>query len=122
MFPDLSLLFFVYTILVGMLAFVYTYLLTEPGQIFGRLNNFLYYFFENDKREMKGKPMHPLYMVLIYCEKCVSGQIALWSFLILHFHAYAAGEWILFFPHLLFIALSIFFSTVVKAFYIKIIE
>jgi hypothetical protein len=113
--------YFISALLIGVFAFVYTNILTQHGEIFGKLFNRMYHFFKSDQRSSAGKSLHPLFKVLIQCEKCVAGQFALWSFLISQFGVYASGEWILIIPHLLFITLSIFMTITVKAIYKKLI-
>ena len=65
-------------ILIAIFSFIYSNILTQPSEILSGIYRKLYLFFDSDKRMMEGKPFHPLFKVLIHCEKCVSGQLALW--------------------------------------------
>ena len=56
-------------------GFVYTTILTDPGEIFDNLYSFLQRRFEATRPK--------LFKVLIGCERCVSGQLALWTLVFL---------------------------------------
>lgn len=61
--------------LFGLLGFVYTNVLTEAGMIFSPLYKWLNLsIFKNDKRE----DYHWLFKIIIHCERCFTGQLALW--------------------------------------------
>lgn len=102
-------------ILIGMLGFVYTNILTEPNQIFNGWYKKLYKFFKTDERRAQGKGVHWFFMVIMYCEKCFSGQIALWAFLYLNFNQYFyAFDLMIVLYHLFTIALAILASATIK--------
>jgi hypothetical protein len=65
-------------ILIAIFAFVYSNILTQPSEILSGVYRKLYVFFNSDNRIMNGKQLHPLFKVLIHCEKCIAGQLALW--------------------------------------------
>ena len=65
-------------ILIAIFAFIYSNILTQPSEVLSGIYRKLYVLFESDYRMMKGKPLHPLFKVLIHCEKCIAGQLALW--------------------------------------------
>lgn len=62
-------------------GFVYTALLTDPDQIFDPLYRCL-------DRNLKKKGHIKLFNVLIGCEKCVSGEMALWTLVFLWLRKY----------------------------------
>jgi hypothetical protein len=99
-------------------AFIYSNILTGTGEVLGWLYGFLDRLFKTDERAAEGKGIHPLFKMLMQCEKCVAGQWGLWSFLIYVWPLYKQGNWILFLPHLGFIFLSIFFAIIVKKIYV----
>lgn len=115
---DITPQYFIYSFLIAVFSFIYSNVLTDNGELLNGLKKLLYKL--NDEEKLNaGLGYHWLYKVLIFCEKCISGQIALWSFLIIHFHEYRNGSFVLVFPHLLFITLSIFFAVIIKSFYTK---
>jgi len=65
-------------LLIAIFSFVYTNILTEPDQIFSGLYKFLYRFFKTDERNEAGLSPFWLFKIIIHCEKCVAGQLALW--------------------------------------------
>jgi hypothetical protein len=113
--------YFLFAILIAIFAFVYTNILIDTGEILEWWSSFWYNVFDNEGRLSKGDGYHPLYKGFIQCEKCVAGQLALWSFLILNFDIYLYASWsfLLILQHALFITLSIFLSTIVKLIYSK---
>lgn len=65
--------------LLGVLGFVYTNILTESGMIFAPLYKWLNFsVFKNEKRE----DYHWLFKILIHCERCFTGQLALWWYIL----------------------------------------
>lgn len=117
-----DLQYFILSFLIALFSFVYTNILTGNGELLGSIYTKMYHYFNSDYREQRGHARHPIFKVLIDCEKCVSGQIALWSFLIIHIDGYSEVSFILVLKHLLFITLTIFLTIVVKSFYQKHIE
>ena len=65
-------------LLIAIFSFVYTNILTQPDQIFSGLYKFLYRFFKTDERNEAGLSAFWLFKIIIHCEKCVAGQLALW--------------------------------------------
>jgi hypothetical protein len=111
--------FFILSFLIAILAFVYVCILAIPGEVFGKINNFLYLYFKNNEREQAGMFPHPIYKLLIGCEKCIAGQIALWSFLVKNWTEYTYK---LIFTHVLFVGLTIFITVIIKSIYKRYIE
>lgn len=68
-------------------GFVYTALLTDPDQIFDKLHDCLYV-------HLKKKGHEKLFNVLIGCEKCVSGEMALWTLVFLWLKKYLLFPWL----------------------------
>jgi hypothetical protein len=68
---------------------------------------------------MHGLGPHPIFKMIIGCEKCVSGQMALWIFLFFNYKNYLALEFSTIIYHALFIALTIFTTTIIKSIYSK---
>jgi hypothetical protein len=106
------------SLIIAITAVIYSVVLTQPGEIFGWLYGKLYTWFNERNpckgtRAQRGLPDHPVFKILIGCFKCVSGQWAFWFFLI-----YAWSEYNIFYviPHLLFTALTIFFSLIIYKF------
>ena len=97
--------------LLGIGAYVYTNWLTEPHQIFHGIYMWLKKVLKYKEREEAGKSIHPLFMVLIYCEKCVAGQWALWIFLFINWHDYT--PWFIL-PHALTVLFTIFVAGATK--------
>ena len=61
-------------IYISLWAYMFTGPLSEPGQVFGWLKNWLYKTekpYLNERRQM-------LYNALVGCAKCHAGQVALW--------------------------------------------
>jgi len=84
---------------IAVFACCFTLVLIQPGMIFERVGQFLFY-----SRFAQKSP--ELVKMLGACERCLSGQIALWSFLIVN-----APDFVDFavWPRLVcFISLSIF--------------
>lgn len=102
--------------LLASLGFTYSTILTEPGEIFSGLYKWLGSVFGNDKREIQGKGNHPIFKMIIGCHRCVTGQMALWFFVILNYGCYT-------FYHIIYagllIGLSILFAETIKKIYTK---
>ncbi len=114
--------YFILSILIAVCAFVYTNILIDAGEILEEWNAFIYNVLGNEKRLIEGRGYHPLYKAFVFCEKCVAGQISLWSFLILHFNEYREVSFALILQHILFITLSIYLAIIVKSLHNKITE
>lgn len=102
--------------LIALFAFTYSYLLTQPHAMFNGIYNKLYKAFKTDERIQNGKGYHPLFMILIHCEKCIAGQFALWLYLKTNFYHYNPLQ------HLFFVCYCIAFAAVIKHTYTKYIE
>lgn len=94
-----------YAFMCALIGFVYSMVLTEPGQIFNPLYRFL---------DRKIGRFEFIFKPLIDCFKCVSGQIALFSgvFLIPN-----NGELMRIFTHVYYICLTIFISIIINKIY-----
>ena len=101
-------------LLIAIFAFTYSYLLTEEKQIFNGLYNWL----ESILTDANGKT-HWLFNVLIGCEKCVAGQIALWIYFSQNIFGYILDPFQTILNHLFFVAFTIFFTALIKNIYIK---
>ncbi len=62
----------------AMIGFVYSDVLTEPNMVFHSLYKFL---------ERKIGNYKFLFHPVIHCFRCVSGQLAFWTFFVLNFYA-----------------------------------
>lgn len=101
-------------LLIAIFAFTYSYLLTEENQIFNNLYNAL----ESLLTDANGKT-HWLFNVLIGCEKCVAGQIALWIYFSQNIFGYILDPFHTILNHLFFVTTAIFFTALIKNIYIK---
>lgn len=116
---------FTYTIFIAITAFTYSYILTQPNEIFGKLYGIFNTLFKTDKRISAGKGVHPLFKMIMWCEKCVSGQMALWIFLAFHYNYYLINLSLAIqtlITHIIFIGTTIFLTVIIKSIYIKKIE
>ena len=106
-------------LLLAVLAFVYSNLLTEPGHLLAKWYRMWYVVFKTDKRLMDGKPYHPLFMLIVHCEKCIAGEFAFWYFLYKNLSTYQpqTALW-----HLCFTATAILFAAVLKGLYNRYIK
>lgn len=116
------LLFFAGSLLIAIAAVVYSYILTQNGEVFGGLYGVLDRLFQSDRRACRGLGPHPIFKMIMWCEKCVAGQMSLWIFLYVAFPFYRRGQLFIMVPHALFICLGIFLALCVKKFYTKYIE
>lgn len=110
---------FIYSLLIGIFSFVYTYILTDANQILNPIYKRLYKFFKTEERKEKGKGVHWIFMIIMYCEKCNAGQIALWLYLYNNYRSYILDPLPTFLFHVAFISLSIFFAAFIKLIYTK---
>lgn len=97
-------------LLIALAAYVYTNILTDTNQIFNGLYNWLDEKLNNPETGEK----HWLFMVLIYCEKCVGGQMALWIYLFYNWKIYTVDFFTTFICHIFFITFTILSATVIK--------
>jgi len=102
------------SLLLAIGAFVFSNLLTDENQILNGVYKWLYKIFKTDERKDDGKPVHPLFMALMYCEKCVAGQWSFWFFLFANFSFYNFN---LFFTHIFFVLTTIFLAALIKLLY-----
>lgn len=114
--------YMVISILIGITAVMYSYVLTQPGEIFSWAFKKLDLFFKTDKRTSQGLGPHPVFKMIMWCEKCVAGQMSLWTFFILFWPWYRQGILVLIIPHLLLVGLAIFSALCIKKFYKSKIE
>ena len=70
----------------GVIGYVYICILQQQPNILSSYHKFLTKVFNNDKRYQEGKDEHWLFFILGRCEKCFSGQVALWSYLAFAIH------------------------------------
>lgn len=113
------------TIFISITAFVYSQILTQPGEIFGSLYGFLDELFQTDKRARFGKGLHPIFKMIMACEKCVSGQLSFWYFMLHYYEGYCNGiQSFVYnaFEHIIFTCVTIFITTIIKSIYNKYIE
>lgn len=122
MITSIVFLYLLSSLLIAITAFVYSNILILPGEIFGKLYGKLDVFFKTDERAAEGKPVHPVFKMIMQCEKCVSGQMALWIFMICIFPKYMDACFIYIIPHILFIGLTIFLTLIIKKLYTKYIK
>lgn len=108
--------------LIAILAVVYTYILTQPGQLFNGLYNKLDKFFKTDTRRSNGKSEHPLFKILIYCHLCLSGQVALWLFIYFNWINYFINPFYTLLSHVFTVATTILMAAIIKGIYTKHIE
>lgn len=111
--------FLCYPLLIAIAGFTYSYILTQPGEIFAGLNRVLSRLFKTDERLNSGRPLHPLFKLLIGCEKCIAGQLAFWSYLYVNIGDYGV---LITIGHILFVCLTIFLAAVIKGIYKRTIE
>ena len=111
--------YFLLSLLIAICAFIYTNVLIETGEVLDWWGSFWYNAFDNEQRLIKGEGYHPVYKAFFQCEKCVAGQISMWSFLIVHFGEYREVSFALILQHILFITLSIYLAIIVKLIYSK---
>lgn len=107
--------FFLLSILLAVCAYVYTHILIDTGEILDWWAAFWYNVFGNEKRLSAGEGFHPLYKAFFQCEKCVGGQMGLWTYLALHIDEYRTVSFVLVLQHVLFITLTIFLAAIIKS-------
>lgn len=113
------------TIFISITAFVYSYILTQPGEILGSVYGFFDELFQTDKRARFGKGLHPMFKMIMACEKCVSGQLSFWYFLAHYYNGYLNGTQSFIYnalEHALFTCTTIFLTTIIKSLYEKYIN
>jgi len=109
-------------IFIAITAFTYSYILTQPGELLGKVYGKLDSFFKTDKRISEGKGLHPIFKMVIACPKCVSGQMALWIYLFYNYKNYSFGLSIFIstlITHVLFIGTTIFLTSIINSLYQK---
>lgn len=110
---------FLLALAIAITGFVYSSILTEPDQLLHWWPGILERLFKNDDRINFGKGPHPFYRMLVGCPKCVSGQLALWFFLWKYWAHYARLELTIIPFHLMAVAITIFFATLITKLYEK---
>ncbi len=108
--------FIFFSFILAFIAVVYSYILTQPGEILSGIFKKLDAFFKTDKRACAGKGPNPLFKMIMRCEKCVAGQMSCWSFLYYSFDRYSL------ILHIGFISMTIFITPIIKRFYQKYAE
>lgn len=97
------------TVAIAISAFTFSNIITEPGQILSRVQDFL-----------ERKLPEWLYKPLIGCQYCISGQWALWIYIYLSFTQNDIQyHWWL---HLWLIMQSIFVTKIVTYLYYQILD
>jgi hypothetical protein len=84
-----------YSLLIAITSCVYVFILTDTGMILGWWCDLLHKYIKSDW----------ILKPIIDCEYCISGQIALWSYLFIYKSIF---EWFV------FIILSIFFTRIIN--------
>lgn len=107
------------SLLIAVFAFVYSYILTQPQMLLNSTYKRLDVFFKTKERKEKGLPVFWLFKIILQCEKCVGGQIALWLYAFTHIDEYIEYPIETPFLHLAFIAMTIFLVSVIKNIYTK---
>ena len=95
--------FILTSVVIAVIAVVFSAVLTQEGMLL----NFLWKFLN---KHIGNKPF--LFNPLIDCPKCVSGQIALWYYLIAYWHEYS------FIIHVSLISVTIFISLIIYKIYL----
>jgi hypothetical protein len=72
----------IYGITCGVIGFVWCIVLTDKGMIFNRLNRYLHNTLNTQKQILEAEYSW-MYKILIGCERCFSGQFALWTYIAL---------------------------------------
>lgn len=109
-------------VLIAVAAFTYSNILTKPDAMLNKLYNSLDMLFDNDKRRSNGKGYHPVFMILIHCEKCIAGQLALWIYAYNNVFGYILEPLETIGLHILFVAFTIFVAAVIRDLYYKYIH
>ena len=100
------MLTFIYILFISIFSLVWCWILTEDSMITERL-----YLWLKSKLEDK---YNWLYLPLIGCPKCNAGQIAFWLFIYLDYENYNLLH------HIFFTTTTIFLTSLLMKFYIKI--
>lgn len=69
-----------YGISCGVIGFVWCIILTDNGMIFNGLNRYLHDKLNTQQQKLEAKYSW-IYKIVIGCEKCFSGQFALWTYI-----------------------------------------
>jgi hypothetical protein len=91
-----------YSLAAALVAYTYCMILTEPSMILNPWYNFL-------DEKLGSKPW--IFKPLVGCMYCVSGQAALWGYLILYYSDYSLLQ------HLFFISFAIYITPLINKFY-----
>lgn len=108
---------YVFGLLIASIAFTYSVLLIEENALFNGLYNRLYVIFKTDERAEKGKSVHWLFMILMYCEKCIAGQMAFWYFLYKNWSIYDVDFFESLIYHFGFVSVTIMLTVILKQIY-----
>lgn len=83
-----------YAFYCSVLAFVYSDILVQPGEALSFVPTVV----------QKVTSLEWIHKITFHCSKCISGQIAFWSYLLQHFESFNIGTCVI------IISLSIFFA------------
>lgn len=114
--------YYIVSFLIAVLAVVYVNILTGPGEVLEWLKRGLHNMLNDEQKLNDGEGYHPLYKMLVGCEKCFAGQVALWTYFIMHVDRYQSISFTLIFNHIMFISLTIFMTVIIQSIYKKLIE
>ena len=64
----------------GIMGIVWSTILVDKGMIFNSIDKYLYKKLNSSKQQLEGE-YSPLYKIVIGCERCFTGQLALWSYI-----------------------------------------
>ena len=92
-------------ILIGLASVVYVIILQEPGMILNKYSNYL---------DSLGCNWRYFTYPFALCERCNSGQIALWAYLYYNWYNYDLLQ------HIFYVSIAIFSSVIFKFIYFKI--
>lgn len=94
---------YIFTLVVAIIAYTYTEILTDHGMIFFRWKGWLFKKLKSDE--------HWLFKILVGCPYCVSGQMALWMYLYFVVFESLEYHW---YVHISTVAITIFNVALIK--------
>ena len=83
----------IFALKIAVVGFVWSGILVQPGELFDWVPRVICRMTNNEK----------IHKVTFACEKCFSGQLAFWSYLMIHFEDYDLST------HIYFTFLTMFF-------------
>ena len=105
--------------LIAVFSFTYTNILTDIFPPLNWIYRVLYHLFGTDERAKMGLEPHWFFKIIIFCEKCNAGQIALWSFLWINRIDFIIDPVQTICKLILFISFTIFTTLAIKLIYTK---